>query len=102
MNGAPWTPEEDAIVARHYPVHGPHWDGWGRLLGWRTERAIERRAFLIGAVQRKKAHWTEEEDRVLMLAVLHVSKATGRTPLAVVSRCHRLVDKALRERGKGA
>lgn len=49
----PWDKEEDKILAEHYPDHGRDWDGWERLLPWRTKRAIGTRAFRIGLKYKK-------------------------------------------------
>lgn len=35
-----WTDDEAKTLARHYPEHGPDWDGWADLLPGRNSNAI--------------------------------------------------------------
>lgn len=47
----PWSKDELAILAAHYPERGWKWAGWESLLPTRTKRAIQRKANLMGLKQ---------------------------------------------------
>lgn len=53
MYTVPWGYDEVEILKAQYPLHGPHWIGWEALLPDRTERAIQRKAGLLGIVHAK-------------------------------------------------
>lgn len=60
MRTKSWSLDEVAIVKAHYEEHGPHWAGWESLLPDRTDRAIQRKANLLGLkskapIKRKRA-----------------------------------------------
>lgn len=46
--GSRWTDEEHAILAKNYPQHGRHWDGWKTLLPGRSVSAIYQQAYSSG------------------------------------------------------
>lgn len=61
--GSAWTPEEDDLLRKHYPAHGPSWDGWKKLLPNRTNWSVENRASKLGL--RAPGRWTPEEEELL-------------------------------------
>lgn len=77
MYTVPWGEDEVEILKAQYPLHGPHWAGWEALLPDRTERAIQRKAGLLGVrseapivrKKRKKAQVRNIESRDTSIGV---------------------------------
>lgn len=58
-----WDAEELAVLAEHYPGHGPRWDGWPDLLPRRSAGAIHNMASVLGL--KLKCRWTDSELGIL-------------------------------------
>lgn len=96
--GARWTPEEDALMRRHYP-----WASGRKLLATllphRTAAAREHRASDL-AIPRRRRRWTAEEVRTLLLEWGEVSPRTlreklpGRTWLAIYEQATKVMGLA--------
>ena len=63
-----WSDDEVAILRAHYPEHGARWVGWESLLPDRTDRAIQRKAGLLGIThansERKKPKKRKKAPRL--------------------------------------
>lgn len=83
--GGLWTPEEDALVAEHYPTRGPAWELWDELLPGRSRPAISRRAGMLGHTYNRapRRKFTRAEKSRLLRLVLMASGAMGATPYDV-------------------
>lgn len=63
-----WTEEETEALRRHYPEHGPAWEGWAELLPGRSRSAIVQRASVLAVrfADHKDTAWGVGELAVLM------------------------------------
>lgn len=90
----PWTPDEDAIVRRVYPLARGR-ARCAKLLPHRSIHALAVRASTLNVV-RGGRHWTAAEDKLLRLVWGEQGERTvcqklpGRTPAAIVSRAKHL------------
>jgi hypothetical protein len=60
-----WTPAEDALLLKHYAVHGPKWSIIARHIDGRTDDACSKRYRESLDPTLKKLAWTPEEDAKL-------------------------------------
>lgn len=81
INSLPrWTADEAKTLARHYPEHGPNWDGWAELLPGRNSNAIRSMAARHGlkSDEVRDLKYTDEEAKTLRsLYPLHGSVWDG-------------------------
>lgn len=100
--GSDWTTRDEQLIERHYPEHGPSWDGWEKLLPNRTPNAISNRAYRLGVrcLYRGPKSWTKAEDRMAVAMLADVCRSLNRTPIAVIRRLMWLVERNRRSRNE--
>lgn len=91
-----WTREEDRILKENYPRHRSDWPGWEKLLPNRSTAARRARAnrLLVRKPRQRGASWSEDDERMLLIEIIRLSKALDRSPLAVVRHAEYLVRSA--------
>ena len=94
MTGPKFTPEEDEVIARVYPITGAR--GCSKVLG-RSEASCASRANRLGIrtpSPRGRANpWTVREEKIVAACLLRACRETGRSPMAVIRHMEWLVRK---------
>lgn len=49
-----WTEDEDEFIRLNYPLNGPYWDGWDKVLLGRSPKAISMRAMRLGVARKHR------------------------------------------------
>lgn len=87
--GARWSHDEDDVLGSWYGSRGFAWSGWwcngGWLLVGRSRGSLRNRARKIGASSSRRGRrpWRHDEDAALFAVLTRLSKALGRSPLAI-------------------
>lgn len=91
-----WTKEEDHILKENYPHHRSDWPGWEKLLPNRSSAARRARAnrLLVRKPKQRGASWSEDDERLLLINLIRLSRTLDRSPLAVVRHAEYLVRSA--------
>jgi hypothetical protein len=101
-NGHPWTKDEDEILRRFLPSHGPGWEGWKELLPDRSRYAISARKVSLGIAgprsrPKSREAWTEVQKRTLARKALEMIREVHHP----IDECIAMLDKMMREQRSG-
>ena len=101
--GKRWTPEEDELLRKNLPSHGPSWEGWKDILPGRTSGAIQTRKSTLGikGVRSNSApgkepsseSWTDEQRLKLLAHVSDMIDQTGHTVKDCMTELSRLTNE---------